>query len=96
MQAEVRFPGIKSRRTPVILGKIRTVGADAMRDEANKDSYFLAIAEVRLADLPAQVAGSRMTAGMPVEVIVPTGERTVMDYWLAPLTDAATKTMREN
>lgn len=96
MQAEVRFPGIKSRRTPVILGKIRTVGADAMRDEANKESYFLAIAEVRLADLPAQVVGSRMTAGMPVEVIVPTGERTVMDYWLAPLTDAATKTMREN
>lgn len=95
MVAEVRFPGIKSRRVPVIMGRIRSVGADSLRDETNKEPYFMAVAEVRIADLPEQVAGARMTAGMPVEVIVPTGERTVMDYWIAPLQDAAAKTMRE-
>lgn len=96
MQAEVRFPGIKSRRTPVILGRIRSVAADSSRDDATKESFFLAVAEVKLADLPRLATGSRITAGMPVEVIVPTGERTVMDYWISPLSDAAMKTMREN
>jgi HlyD family secretion protein/S-layer protein transport system membrane fusion protein len=38
---------------------------------------------------------SRVTAGMPAQVIVPTGERTVLQYLFSPLRDTLRTTMRE-
>lgn len=37
----------------------------------------------------------RLSAGMPADVIISTGERTVADYLTSPLTDAIRKSMRE-
>ena len=37
----------------------------------------------------------RLRAGMPVEVVVPTGERTPLQYLMQPLTDAMRQTFTE-
>ncbi|MDX2258521.1 MAG: HlyD family type I secretion periplasmic adaptor subunit [Hyphomicrobiaceae bacterium] len=93
-QAEVRFPGFKSRTMPLILGTIRSVSADSKYDEATQRSYYLAIVEVKDKDIPQEYRG-KLTAGMPSEMIIAVGERTVADYLISPLTDVARKSMRE-
>jgi multidrug efflux pump subunit AcrA (membrane-fusion protein) len=45
-------------------------------------------------DMPANLK-SRLKAGMPAEVVVPTGERTALEYMFNPLTNALHKSMRE-
>jgi multidrug efflux pump subunit AcrA (membrane-fusion protein) len=37
----------------------------------------------------------RLSAGMPADVIFPTGERTVLDYLVRPLKDRLRGVMRE-
>lgn len=94
MRAEVRLSSFHSRKIPVLEGTIQSISKDRIVDEANKTAYFLAIVRVDDSNLPKQVA-DRITAGMPAEVIVPTGERTVLQYLFEPLSNTLRKTMRE-
>ena len=50
--------------------------------------------EVRDGDVTAPMR-ARIVAGMPVDVIIATGERTVVQYLVDPLTDTIRKSMRE-
>ena len=93
-QAEVRFPGFKSRNAPLILGRVKSVTADTLFDETTRQHYYLAIIEVKDADIPEQFRG-KLTAGMPAEVLMSTGERTVADYLTSPLFDAIRHSLRE-
>lgn len=94
MRAEVRLSSFHSRTVPVLEGTIESISRDRIFDEANKTAYFLAIVRVDDKNLPKDVA-DKMTAGMPAEVIVPTGERTVLQYLFEPLSNTLRKTMRE-
>ena len=95
LEAEVRFPGVKAKTTPLVMGRVRTVSADVLKDDTNqRDAYYLAIVEVREADLPPILKG-KLSAGMPADVLIATGERTVAHYLVSPIMDAARKTMRE-
>jgi HlyD family secretion protein len=46
------------------------------------------------ASLPSTI-GSKLLPGMPAEILIATGERTVMDYVIGPLAYALVKGMRE-
>jgi hypothetical protein len=65
-----------------------------MYDEASKQSYFLGIIVVSQKDLPEELRG-RLTSGLPADLIVPTKERTVVQYLVEPLMNSLRKTMRE-
>lgn len=94
MVTEVRLPAFHSRKMPILNGKIESISRDRLTDAEGKTSYFLAIVRVDIKQLPPEFR-SRVTAGMPAEVIVSTGERTVLQYLFAPLKDTLRKTMRE-
>jgi HlyD family type I secretion membrane fusion protein len=91
---EVRFPTFHSRTIPVISGEIKSVSQDRLVDEASHTPYFLSIIQVEDSKLPIEVRG-KLRAGMPAEVIVPTGSRTAFQYLVGPLTNALRKSMRE-
>jgi HlyD family type I secretion membrane fusion protein len=93
-KVEVRFPTFHSRTIPVIMGQIRSVSQDRLVDEASKTSYFLAVVHVPQSNLPPEIKG-RLRAGLPTEIIVPTGSRSALQYIWQPLTNALHKTMRE-
>jgi HlyD family type I secretion membrane fusion protein len=93
-KVEVRFSTFHSRTIPVISGEIKSVSQDRLLDEATHMPYYLSIIEVEDAKLPAEIQG-KLRAGMPAEVIVPTGSRTALQYMIGPLTSALRKTMRE-
>jgi multidrug efflux pump subunit AcrA (membrane-fusion protein) len=92
--AEIRFTGLSQRTTPAVAGKVVTVSPDLMTDKATNTSYFLARVLVpeseraRLADIP-------LHPGMPADVVVTAGERTVLEYIFEPLSGALARSFRE-
>ncbi|MDR7230283.1 HlyD family type I secretion membrane fusion protein [Caulobacter sp. BE264] len=94
MVTEVRLPAFHSREVPILNGKIQSISQDRISDPQAKVDYFLGIVRVDIKQLPPQLRG-RVTAGMPAQVIVPTGERTVLQYLFSPLRDTLRTTMRE-
>jgi HlyD family type I secretion membrane fusion protein len=94
MVTEVRLPAFHSREIPILNGKIESLSRDRLTDPEGKTAYFLGIVRVDLKQLPKEFR-SKVSAGMPAQVIVPTGERTVLQYLFSPLRDTLRTTMRE-
>jgi HlyD family type I secretion membrane fusion protein len=94
MVTEVRLPAFHSREIPILNGKIESISRDRLSDPEGKTVYFLGIVSVDVKQLPREFR-SKLTAGMPAQVVVPTGERTVLQYLFSPLRDTLRTTMRE-
>ncbi len=94
MRAEVRFSAFHGYTLPLILGHVESVSHDRIIDEHSKQPYFLARVVVDKSDIPT-IVEDHIKAGMPVEVMVPTGERTVMDYVMRPIRNRASSAFRE-
>ena len=94
MTTEVRLPAFHSRKIPILSGKIESISRDRIADPENKTAYFLGIVRVDVKQLPPEFR-NKVTAGMPAQVVVPTGERTVLQYLFSPLRDTLRTTMRE-
>ena len=93
-KVQVRFSSFHSRTIPIIEGTVRSVSEDRLIDEANHTSYYMAVVDVPESNLPAELKG-KLRAGMPTEVIAPTGSRTALQYAFRPLSNALTGAMRE-
>ena len=94
MAAEIRFPSFRHVGSQIVHGKVRSISRDRLLDEATRDPYFDAQISVERTSLPAGIV-DKLTAGMPADVIIPTGERTVFDYLVAPLIERFQTSMRE-
>jgi HlyD family secretion protein len=94
MPAEIRFPTFHSRRIPTILGHLTSVSRDRLIDETTKQPYFLGIIEISELQVPDAIR-HRLVAGLPAEIVVTTGERTALDYMVAPLFEAMGRAFHE-
>lgn len=94
LDAEVRFPALNKRTTPIIAGHVLTVSADRFTDQRTNLAYYTARVEVP-PDQQALLSEHRLQPGMPAEVIVKTGERTLLEYLVKPLTDSFARTFKE-
>jgi HlyD family type I secretion membrane fusion protein len=92
--AEVRFPAFHDRSLPMIAGTIISISQDRLMDEASKQPYYLALIDVPEENIPARYRG-KLTSGMNVDVIMPTKERTALDYLIEPLRNRMRKAFRE-
>lgn len=102
---EVRFSAFKTRDVPTIEGTLISLSADRIV-EANKDnkesrsseaSYYLARVAVSPAGLEAlSAAHLEMVPGMPAEVLINTGARTLVQYLMKPLTDTFKRSLIED
>ena len=93
-KVELRFSTFHARNIPVIEGAIGNVSQDRLIDEASHQPYYLAIVHLQDVRLPELVRDG-LKAGMPAEVVVPTGSRTALQYIFDPLNNAMQKAMRE-
>ncbi|MEM6914164.1 MAG: HlyD family type I secretion periplasmic adaptor subunit [Pseudomonadota bacterium] len=95
LSTEVRFTAFKAKLIPIMLGSVETVSADVITpDNPNEPPYYLARITVDENDVPEEFK-DRITAGMPADVVITTGERTVANFIVSPLTDAIRKSMIE-
>jgi HlyD family type I secretion membrane fusion protein len=94
MQAEIRFPAFNQRTTPMIHGQLKTVSADRLVDPKTGQPYFNV--RVLVDDKSKEsISGLNIIPGMPAEVVIKKGERTLMSYLLQPMTDTIVRAMRE-
>ena len=93
-KAEIRFPAFHSRTLPTMEGTIETLSHDRLMDEASKQPYYLGTIAISKADIPDDYR-VRLRPGMPAEIIVAAGERTVLSYLVGPLTSSIRKTFIE-
>lgn len=97
LPVELVFSAFNSNRTPHIPGILTQVSADRTVDERTGQPYY----KVRATVSPE---GSKLIAaknldiqpGMPVEIFVKTGERTLMSYLLKPVFDRAKTSLSED
>lgn len=94
LKAQVQFTAYSSRRTPRISGVVRTVSADRIIDAATHQAYFLARVEVYRSSLAEAGTGVEMVPGMPADVLIVTGERTLAQYFMQPFFDALWRACR--
>jgi HlyD family type I secretion membrane fusion protein len=93
-RAEVRLTAYKQRTVPTVRGTVSKLSADRLTDPRTGAGYYLiqvALDPDALAALPAV----RLSPGMPAEIMVPTRDRTALDYLLAPLTAGFDRALRE-
>ena len=101
LQADMRFSAFNQRKTPVVPGVVKLVGVDRLVSSGtsssvgNNTEYYLAHVETTPAGLKL-LGENKIQPGMPVEVIVKTGERTFMSYLLKPLTDRFARSFKED
>ncbi|TGP26677.1 MULTISPECIES: HlyD family type I secretion periplasmic adaptor subunit [unclassified Mesorhizobium] len=95
MPARVVLTAYPSRHLPQIHGLLTSVSADRLTDERTGEPYFLAKVKVDAADL-AELHDIRVSPGMPAEVMILTGEHTLLDYMVAPVEASLTRSFREN
>lgn len=94
MPADIRFSAFKSGTTPVIDGEVISLSADSLVNESTGMPFYLARVKVtapgyeKLGDL-------KLLPGMPAEVLINTGSRTLVEYLLQPATDAFARSMIE-
>lgn len=93
--ADIRFSAFNSATTPVINGEVRHVSADRLINEETGMPYYLA--RVALTEEGSHALGSlKLQPGMPAEVLINTGERTMLQYLMQPATNAFARSMIED
>lgn len=92
--AELIFSALNQNTTPHIPAKIFVVGNDRIIDEKTGQPYYKIEAKVTKEGMD-MLSGNKIRAGMPVEIFIKTGERTLMSYLLKPITDRAHGALRE-
>lgn len=97
--AEVKFLSLHDRGLPILTGKVHSISADSLRDEASGRSYFsaeIAVPHDQIARIAAVRGGDTgIRAGVPVAVMVPLRRRTALQYLLDPLTEAFSRSFHE-
>lgn len=78
-----------------LYGRVETVSADAVSDETTKETYFSVRIIIDAVGMPREIA-EKLVPGMPADVLIITGERTVLAYFLGPIKDRLAKAMRES
>jgi HlyD family secretion protein len=85
-KAFVRFSAFNQRTTPQLAGEVSYVSADTSHDQQTNASYFT----VRVTlpdDERRRLAGQQLVPGMPAEVFMQTGSRTMVSYMFKPIID---------
>jgi HlyD family type I secretion membrane fusion protein len=94
LEAQVRLTAFKQRSTPTLAGRVRHVSADHFIDERTGATHYMA--EVRIdANAQAHLDGLELYPGMPAEVLIMTGTRTLWDFLVTPVKDSFARAFRE-
>jgi epimerase transport system membrane fusion protein len=86
LQAEIRLSAFKQAETPKMEGKVISLSPDRITDERNGNAYYLAKVEVT-PDSLKHIRHLQLLPGMPAEVLINTGERTLFRYLAQPATN---------
>jgi epimerase transport system membrane fusion protein len=94
--ADIRFSAFNTQTTHVIEGEVIHVSADKFTDQDSGNEYFEA--KVKMTDAgTAQMQEDKifLLPGMPAEVMIKVGERTLLEYFVKPFSDMLARSFNE-
>jgi HlyD family secretion protein/epimerase transport system membrane fusion protein len=94
-KAEIRLTALNSRTTPAIFGYVISMSGDSLVDPRSNAPYFLTRIEIPVEERK-KLGGAVLSAGMPADALIQTGERTALDYLIKPVTDAFARGLNED
>jgi len=95
-EATVRFAAFPFRSSPEREGRVLRISADALSDAATGESWYEADLAIEAAPDGADRSDPLpLVPGMPAEVHISTGPRSVMSYLVKPVTDFFNRSLRE-
>ncbi|MCX2522746.1 HlyD family type I secretion periplasmic adaptor subunit [Larsenimonas rhizosphaerae] len=94
--ADIRFSAFNQHRAPIIDGRVDHVSADSFRDEATGAHYYRARIRVSSAGKGQMTDNMQLLSGMPAEVMIKTGRKTLFEYLSQPVTDMLHRAVRQD
>ncbi len=95
LEAEVRFSAFKQATTPKMRGKVIHLSADRFTDEKTGMPYYQARIELT-PESRKDLGKLQLLPGMPAEVLINTGERTLFEYLAQPATNVFARGLIED
>lgn len=94
--ADIRFSAFNQRKASIIDGVVEHVSADSFEDESTGIQYYKA--RVKITDHGAEnmTENMQLLSGMPAEVMIVTGEKTLFEYIVQPINEMLNRAMRES
>jgi protease secretion system membrane fusion protein len=95
-QVEVRFAAFASTPHLVVLGKLVSVSGDVVSEQTGNGAVSYYLARVQLTPEGMKALGNQaVQPGMTADVLIRTGERSLLDYLLGPLLNRVSTAMTE-
>ncbi|KNX79043.1 hemolysin D [Pseudomonas sp. 250J] len=94
LPVDILFTAFNQNRTPRVTGEVALVSADQLIDERSGQPYYVLRSTVSEEAL-ARLEGLAIRPGMPAELFVRTGERSLLNYLFKPLLDRAGTALTE-
>ena len=92
---DIRFNSFSHTPTLVVEGKVLSISGDLVADPSNPNASFY-LARVGVTPEGFKKLGKRqLQPGMPTEIVIKTGERTMLTYLIAPLIKRMAAAMKE-
>ncbi|MGB0558578.1 MAG: HlyD family type I secretion periplasmic adaptor subunit [Pseudohongiellaceae bacterium] len=93
--ATIRFSTFGSGTVPTVFGKVINLSAESLVNQTTGIPYYLARVEVTTESLE-ELGNLTLLPGMPAEVFIATGSRTLMQYLFKPFSNALARGLRED
>ncbi|MBC3419464.1 HlyD family type I secretion periplasmic adaptor subunit [Pseudomonas sp. L7] len=94
LPVDILFTAFNQNSTPRVTGEVALVSADQLLDERSGQPYYVLRSTVSEEAL-ARLQGLAIRPGMPAELFVRTGERSLLNYLFKPLLDRAGSALTE-
>jgi protease secretion system membrane fusion protein len=95
-KVDVRFSAFAHSPSLVVEGQLESISHDLVTEPTPQGNMSFYLARISVTPAGLEVLGDRqMQPGMPAEVIIKTGERSLLTYLLSPLTKRVASSMKE-
>ena len=95
LDVTLRFSTVGSRLVPTIRGTLEDISPDRLTDQRTGLSFYMGRIHIPPEEANRLAGLLNLHAGMPVEVMINRGDRTILQYLIEPLRQTVTRSLRE-
>ena len=95
LKAEIRFSIFNQSTTPTLYAEVVNLSADSITDQNTGLSYYRTELEF-IPESVTDLVGLELLPGMQAEVLISTGERTLIEYLGKPISDSFARSMLQD
>lgn len=95
MKSKIQLTAYKGKKVPKLNGEVINISPDIITNEQTRESYFLARVSIGKKDIEKLKDKIELYPGMPAQVFIITGSRSLVSYMFTPISDSAYRAFRE-